>query len=66
MKTGTRSVPLDTLSVSQDRKRILISTHRQEIVVNVGPEGCLGRDIRFTFDELFKLLSDTPDPKRGD
>lgn len=57
MKTNTRAVPLDMLSVQEGKRRILISTHRQEIVFDSFPvDG--GAQARLTFAQLYSLIAE--------
>jgi len=58
MKTGKRYISRDMLSVEENGKWILISTHRQKIVVafGTGHDGKDARQLYYTFSELFELL----------
>ena len=56
MKTKKHTVPADMLSVEHKGQFIRILTHRNEIIVNIGPVGCCGTDRWMTFEDLFKLL----------
>lgn len=56
MKTRKRSVPLDMLSVEKKGKWLQISTHREQIVLSFGPEGCCGLDLRYDFEAFLQLL----------
>ena len=56
MKTNTRSVPLDMLSVSERNRRIRVFRHRNEFGVIVEDGDKLIAEGYFSFDQFFDTL----------
>lgn len=56
MKTNTRSVPLDMLSVEHRGQHIQISTHRQSITVVLFEDRGYINSASLTFDQFHEAL----------
>ena len=57
MKTHTRSVPLDMLSVHEGNQHIRVFTHRNSIIVLLEEDGsAVISDSTFTFDQFHEAL----------
>lgn len=55
MKTNTRSIPLDMLSVEQGKRKITICTHRQQIHIVIGGD-FISAGAELTFDQFLDAL----------
>lgn len=62
MKVQRRTVPLDVLSVSKGKRKIILSTHRHSISLATYSNGIHQQGWQeFTFDQLYNFINNLRD-----